>query len=703
MRPTWQDLGVTETFPRQKAATRNFQLGAPRTFAITADSKFVTFLRSSHGRDAVNSLWVFDREANIERLVADPHQLLSSHNENIPDAEKARRERLREQTAGITAYSTDESGYLIAFALSGQLFVTNLSDNTTTELKVSGPIITPCVDPTGARIAWSTSANVHICDIDGTNERVITSNNADHVTWGLADFIASEELGRYAGFWWSPDGQELLIERVDDSAVDTWWLSDPSTPSTKPRDQRYPAAGTQNADISLFLCDLHGKCEHISWDKTTYEYLVAVRWQKGKDALITLSSRDQKIMDTYSLTAGSLTPVHKLHDPEFLEVIPGQPRWWGDELLTVEDNRDIDTRVLTVDGTPVSPQGLQVMSILGTSDSGIDAIASRTGIDRIVVRISADGNVQELTSAGVAQATGLSDDGAQVFVTTDTKTTKRQYELHVDGHLVHIFDSLAETPLVTPVVHNLVTGAHKVNTAVLFPTDHVMGSKKLPVLMRPYGGPHGAQVLDSALMYLEDQWFADQGYVVIVADNRGTPGRGPAWDHAIYLDFVGPVLEDQVAAIADVAAHYPNDVDSSRVGITGWSFGGYLSALAVMKRPDVFHAAVAGAPVTEWRWYDTAYTERYVGHPDQQPDVYDSHSLINLATELSRPLMLVHGLADDNVVSAHTLQLSNALLAHRKPHSVLPLSGVSHMTPQEVVAENLMLLTVDFFKQHLGD
>lgn len=694
---------MTETFPRQKAATRNFQLGSPRTFAITTDSKFVTFLRSSHGRDAVNSLWVYDREANVERIVADPHTLLSSDSEDIPAAEKARRERMRETTAGITAYSTDDSGYIIAFALSGQLFVTNLHTGATNELKVSGPIITPAVDPTGQHIAWSTSANVHVCTLDGSDEGVLTNNNTDKVTWGLADFIASEELGRFSGFWWSPDGTELLIERVDDSAVDTWWLSDPSTPSKKPHDQRYPAAGTKNANVALFLCDLHGKYEEIAWDTTVFEYLISVRWQKNKDALITLSSRDQQNMTTFSLTGGSLSPVHKLHDDQFLEVIPGQPRWWNDELLTVEDNRELDTRVLTLDGKPISPQGLQVMSVLGVSDNGVDVIASRTGIERIVARISADGTVTTLTDDGVAQATALSESGAQVFVTTDTHSTKRQYELHIAGKLVHVFDSFAETPLVNPVVHNLQTGKHKVNTAVLFPTDHVMGSKKLPVLMRPYGGPHGAQVLNSALMYLEDQWFADQGYVVIVADNRGTPGRGPAWDHSIYLDFVNPVIEDQVSAVADVAAHFPADVDATRVGITGWSFGGYLSALAVMKRPDVFHAAVAGAPVTEWRWYDTAYTERYVGHPAENADVYDAHSLINLASELTRPLMLVHGLADDNVVSAHTLQLSNALLAHRKPHSVLPLSGVSHMTPQEVVAENLMLLTVDFFKQHLGD
>ena len=694
---------MTETFPRQKAATRNFQLGAPRTFAITEDSKFVTFLRSSHGRDAVNSLWVFDREANIERVIADPHVLLSSDNEDIPAAEKARRERMRETTAGITAYSTDKSGYLIVFALSGQLFVANLRDGKTQELKVSGPIITPAIDPTGKHIAWSTSTNVHVCNVDGSDERVITNNNSEHVTWGLADFIASEELGRFAGFWWSPDGQELLIERVDDSQVDVWWLSDPSTPSKKPRDQHYPAAGTKNADIALFLCDLHGKCEEVAWDKSAFEYLVAVRWQEKKDALITLSSRDQQDMSTFSLTGGSLTPVQKLHDDKFLEVIPGQPRWWNDELLAVEDDLKLDTRVLTVDGQQVSPTGMQIMSVLGTSDDGVDVIATETGIDRFIARISRNGNAERLTGDGVAQATSRTEAGAQVFVTTDVKTTKRQYELRVDNKVVHVFDSLAETPLVHPVVHNLQTGVHKVNTAVLFPTGHVMGSKKLPVLMRPYGGPHGSQVLNSALMYLEDQWFADQGYVVVVADNRGTPGRGPAWDRSIHLDFVGPVLEDQVAAVQAVAAHYPADVDATRVGITGWSFGGYLSALAVMKRPDVFHAAVAGAPVAEWRWYDTAYTERYVGHPDDHAKVYDEHSLINLAGELERPLMLVHGLADDNVVSAHTLQLSNALLAHRKPHSVLPLSGVSHMTPQEVVAENLMLLTVDFFKQHLGD
>jgi len=160
------------------------------------------------------------------------------------------------------------------------------------------------------------------------------------------------------------------------------------------------------------------------------------------------------------------------------------------------------------------------------------------------------------------------------------------------------------------------------------------------------------------------------------------------------------VLEDQVAALHAVAEEF-GDLDLSRVAIRGWSFGGYLAALAVLRRPDVFHAAIAGAPVTEWRLYDTHYTERYLGHPATNAALYDRSSLAGDAAGLERPLLLIHGLADDNVAVANTLQLSSALLAAGRPHSVLPLSGVTHMTPQEVVAENLLVLQVDFLRTAL--
>ena len=260
-------------------------------------------------------------------------------------------------------------------------------------------------------------------------------------------------------------------------------------------------------------------------------------------------------------------------------------------------------------------------------------------------------------------------------------------------------------------------GPRQIRSALLFPSWHEPGSGPLPVLLDPYGGPHSQRVLAARGAYLTSQWFAEQGFAVLVADGRGTPGRGPAWDRAVAGNLADPVLEDQVDALHAAAEQF-SDLDLSRVAIRGWSFGGYLSALAVLRRPDVFHAAVAGAPVTEYRLYDTHYTERYLGQPADNPAAYDNCSPVRDAGRLHRddrdrdkdrgkdafrPMMLIHGLADDNVVVAHTLRLSSALLAAGYAHTVLPLSGVTHMTPQEVVAENLLLLQLDFLRQSLGE
>jgi dipeptidyl-peptidase-4 len=187
-----------------------------------------------------------------------------------------------------------------------------------------------------------------------------------------------------------------------------------------------------------------------------------------------------------------------------------------------------------------------------------------------------------------------------------------------------------------------------------------------------------------------------------VTDGAGTPARGPKFEQEVLYNLADPVLDDQVAALHALAEQYDGLFDLTRVAIRGWSFGGYLAALAVIMRPDVFHAGVAGAPVTDWRLYDTHYTERYLGHPDTAPDAYQQTDLTPLADQLERPLMLIHGLADDNVVAAHTFQLSRALLEAGRPHQVLPLSGVSHMTPQAAVAENLLKLQVAFLHDSLG-
>jgi dipeptidyl-peptidase-4 len=311
-----------------------------------------------------------------------------------------------------------------------------------------------------------------------------------------------------------------------------------------------------------------------------------------------------------------------------------------------------------------------------------------------------DGSLTWLTE-GAAQCAGTSAGGTTVI----SRST-----LDTDGAEVVVTSSASSRTLTShqhpipsrPRVTLMRAGERELRTAVLFPSGHEPGSVRLPVLMYPYAGPHALRVVASTRAFLESQWLADQGFCVVVADGRGTPSRGPAWERSIRDDLAALTLQDQVDALEAVAEAYPDDVDTSRVAMTGWSYGGFIAALAVIARPDVFSAAVAGAPVTEWELYDTFYTERYVGHPAEQPEVYDRHNLSLLASQLRRPLMIIHGMVDDNVVVAHTMRLSAALLSAGKLHAVLPLTGVTHLASEEVVAENLSLLKVEFLHRALG-
>ncbi|GDY76842.1 hypothetical protein SAV31267_063270 [Streptomyces avermitilis] len=311
-----------------------------------------------------------------------------------------------------------------------------------------------------------------------------------------------------------------------------------------------------------------------------------------------------------------------------------------------------------------------------------------------VERVSQEPGVHSAVRAG----------GVTVLVSAVPAQPGTQVQVLREGKRAATVPSYAEHPGLPPRVTLTRGGARKIPCAVLMPSDYP-GDTPLPVLMDPYGGPHGQRVLAAHNPHLTSQWFADQGFAVVVADGRGTPGRSPAWEKAVKDDLAAITLQDQVDALHALAGDFP--LDLSRVGIRGWSYGGYLAALAVLRRPDVFHAGVVGAPVTDLRLYDTHYQERYLGHPVRQPEVYRRNSVIDDAglvdaAEPHRPMMIIHGLADDNVVVAHSLRLSSALLAAGRPHEVLPLSGVTHMTPQETVAENLLLLQLDFLKRSLG-
>ncbi|GFH37747.1 S9 family peptidase [Streptomyces pacificus] len=700
------------SFPRQYARTQRFTLGSPRAFTVAPDGSRVVFLRSPSGTDRSHLLWVLDLGDEVgERVAADPGVLLGGAVEELPAQERARRERSREVCGGIVGYAVDREVELAAFALSGRLFTAELRAGTARELPAAGPVIDPRPSPDGRLVGYAAGGALRVVGAEGDGDRALAEPDGAHTSYGVAEFVAAEEMGRSRGFWWSPESDRLLVARVDDTAVRRWWITDPAHPEREPASTAYPAAGTANAAVGLLLMGLDGRRTEVVWDRERYPYLARVHWSPSGPPLLLVQTRDQRTALYLAVDpeSGATSTVHVDEDPAWVELPDGVPGWApGGRLVRIADEGG--ARVLAVGGRPLTGPRLHIGAVLdvGATDVLVSASAGEEAVEpeigeihvyrvggRGVERVSEGAGVHGAVRSGAVTvlASARPDDAAG--------TTVRVLR---DGEPLAVIASYAQKPVLSSRAHLLEGGARRIPCAVLLPHDHQESDGPLPVLLDPYAGPHGRRVLAAHHPHLTSQWFADRGFAVVVADGRGAPGRSPAWEKAIKGDLT-VALEDQIEALHALAGRFP--LDLGRVAIRGWSYGGYLAALAVLRRPDVFHAAVAGAPVADWRMYDTHYTERYLGHPQERPERYTANSLVAngaLAEEAepARPLMIIHGMVDDNVVVAHSLRLSSALLAAGRPHELIPLTGVTHMTPQEQVAENLLLLQADFLRRALG-
>jgi dipeptidyl-peptidase-4 len=623
----------------------------------------------------------------------------------IPAEELARRERMREVTEGVTAYSTDKTFTKIAYALDGELYLQRLPQrfgeaiDTSRHIQTGGRCIDPRMSPDGKHIAFVQDGALFAFDVtaEKVNRLCGPTDGEVNVFWGLADFAAAEELERMRGYWWETDSQNLLVERVDENDVDIAWISDPANPLAPAREHRYPFAGTANAKVSLHRVNLNGIVQEISWNKDTHPYLVSVS-TSGSATTFSVLSRNQQSVEIFTLDGSVPTSLQKRIEKPWHTVAPGVPTL-NDAGQLIEIRPLNNVFRLCVDGEAISPVEIQVTGVLSTNGDICYFGQSETTNQHIYSiekgQLSPQENSESLNS-------GVREGDLLVVAHSDFETTKAHYSLYNlndFGSPVYTFKNNAESPVVAPNLTVEATGKLTLKSVIVWPENHIPGNK-LPVICAPYGGPHHARVIASGLSFCSDQWLANQGFAVLVTDNRGTPGHGPDFEYSIATDLATKIVQDQVDALTELGQRHP-DLDLDRVGIHGWSFGGYLAALATMDRPDIFKVGIAGAPVTDWALYDTAYTERYLGLPDENPKAYEEASLLNRANKLKRPLLIIHGLADDNVLVAHSLQLSSALLAAGKTHSVLPLSGVTHMTPQEIIAENLMLAELEFFQEHL--
>ena len=684
-----------EEFPRQVARTRGFSLGVPRSFSVSPDGERVVYLRTKKGDDPVSCLWVFEVAGAKERLVFDPGE--EEAERDLTEAERARRERARERSSGVTAYATDEAVRRAVFTVGGRMFLADLVEGSARELSAPGSVDDPRLNPSGERIAFVVDGALHVREIEG-GERQLASPDAPDTSWGLAEFVAAEEMGRNRGHWWSPDGSKLAATHVDERDVSIRYLSDPTDPAAEPRAVRYPEAGSNDAVVTLWVFDVKsGERVEVRWDLEAFPYLARVTWDHEPLTLL-VQTRDQRSVRLLEAdpASGETSILSEQTDPRWIELVDDAPVRLSDgRVVDVVADPETDTYVLTVAGELVTPPGLQVREVL-SARAGVLFRASDGDPTEIhlwrwtpregALRLSEEPGVHSGAEGGEVLVRISATPNAVRSVATVTRS----------GEPSGTVENVSEIPVIDPRPRFLTLGERELRAALLLPGGREPEGP-LPVLMDPYGGPHGARVVKAAGAHLTSQWFADQGFAVLVVDGRGVDGRGPAWDRQMFRDFT-VALEDQVDALHAAAERF-DFLDLGRVGMRGWSFGGELTAMALLRRPDVFHAGVVGAPVTDQYLYDTFYTERYLGKPQDEPEVYRRNSPLFDAASLSRPMLLIHGLADDNVYVANTLRFSAALLEAGKWHELVLIPNATHLTRSTAVTENILRIQLDFLRR----
>lgn len=671
------------------AQTRAFRLGTPRNVAISPDDGAVLFLRSA-ARDPKQALYETDLTTGLTRELLAPEKLLGVEGEKLSPEEKARRERLRITASGFTAFELSEDGKQILLPLSGRIFVVDRKTGARVEAKTGkGSAFDPHLSPDGKEVAFVRDGDLWVIGLDDkAKETRVTIGSNDDVTHGLADFVAQEELDRTRGFWWSPDGDKLLYEEVDSKKVERFTIADPAHPEKAPDRAPYPRAGKTNAEVRFGLVSKKGgKTTWVDWDRAKFPYVAQVTFKAGLFALHVLdrAQRTGALLGVDPKT-GATTVLVEEKDDAWINVDPSVPRVLADGTFLWSSEQS---------GAPQLELHDKNGKLLRTlSSPGYRALV---GVDP-KARIAYFAGATEPTQRGLfatplaggeAKAVPLDDATFATPVMGPTGTVVAGYEgdraghrawnaRSVDGKRKIALPAVAEHPAIRPIQF-LAVGDDALRVSVLLPVGFQKG-KKYPVVDAAYGGPHHQQVTDDGASYARDQWLADATSAIVVRiDAKGTPGRGRAFERAVKDAFAKVPLDGHVAALQALGKLMP-ELDLDRVGVYGWSFGGYFAALAVLARPDFYKVGMAGAPVTDWRDYDTAYTERYLGMPDAQAHVYDMNAVTTYAAQPSthRPLLVVHGTADDNVYFVHGLKLVEALAKAGRPFQFLPVTGMTH-------------------------
>ncbi|MDQ6709549.1 MAG: S9 family peptidase [Candidatus Dormibacteraeota bacterium] len=680
-------------------------MAMPGRIRYAPDSKFVTYLFSAHG-DLERELWRLDLSSGKkEHWLAPPGEAVTEL--NISRDEVLRRERQRLRETGITDYLWAEKATVMLLPLRGDLY--QWKDGATAKL-AGGGIIDPQITPDGRRVFFVRDGEVWCVDAGG--ERQLTSGASPGVVNGLAEFVAQEELDRQHGYWPSPSGDLVAFEQVDERHIPIYPIVHQGKPVLEVEEHRYPFAGMANARVKLGVVRASGGRPTFMDLGIEEGYIARVHWHPDGRLLVQWLSRDQRQLEllAYDVVTGAgkgilvdaIKPWVNLHDDLWIVDATGEFTWSSERSgyrhLSLHRPDGSLIRPLTsgewlVEATIALDQQRRQLYFLGWRE---------TPLERQLFRVSLDGGeAEQLTREDGTHAAVIAPDFSTFVEIADDRMTPPEITVRAtSGAVRHSLHKPAtiDLELAPPELHSFRTGdGTELYAAVYRPPR----SEKAPVIVSVYGGPGPQTVSDSWIetVDLRAQMLAERGFIVLKVDNRGSARRGLKFEAPIAHHMGGIELKDQVEGVRWLGTQ--GDADLTRVGIYGWSYGGYMTLMCMLRAPDLFKVGVAGAPVTDMAGYDTAYTERYMGTPAENPDGYRDSSVLTHADALRGKLLVIHGMIDENVHFRHTARLMQALIDAGKPFDTLLYPNERHMPRSEPDRADMERRVLEYFERHL--
>ncbi len=679
----------------------------PRAVALSPDGQYLTSLRPrADDRDRFD-LWFLDSSSGEWRMLVDSTKLGTSG--EISEAEKMQRERARiGGTKGIVSYSWSPDSKSILVPVDGDLFIADLTGNVRRLTETQSSELDATVSPKGSHVSFVRDQNLMVRALAGDSEKAVTTEGGGAVTFGVAEFVAQEEMDRTRGHWWAPDDSALAYTRVDESGVKVATRSAIGAEGTRIYEQRYPFAGTDNARVDLFIWNMAAD-SHVKADlgENPDIYVARVDWMPGgKALLVQRQSRDQKKLDVLRVDAatGKSETLFSESSNSWLN-LHDNLRFLADGSLLWTSERDGFSHIYRFDRgawTQLTKGPWAVKAVVGVDEKAgriyFTGNADTPTQQHLYAVPLKGGKLKRLTEAGSFHAVTMNRAANRAIITRSNPNQPEQ---------VYLADASGKR--LSWVEENRLDGSHpyapflgrhtaptfgtikaadgtELKTKLLLPKMET--GKRYPVFVQVYGGPGaGRQVTESWGGGALQQYLAQQGWIVFSVDGRGTPDRGKAFEDHLYQAMGGVEVTDQLAGVEWLKAQ--PYVDPQAIAVYGWSYGGYMTLKLLQAAPGTFAAGVSGAPVTKWELYDTHYTERYMGDPRQVPQAYAKANVVPDAAKLNDPLLLIHGMADDNVVFDHSIALMAAMQGNAQHFETMVYPGQTHRVAGPKVSVHL--------------